>query len=105
MNCKPGDLAVIIQGPNAGSFVDVIRRAPVHDFFLPSMAYAAGAFDAWIIKALAPISVPTVRGDWRRVDFAVAEDYILRPIRGASPVVVTEQEIADAVADYLKVPA
>jgi hypothetical protein len=30
MRCRPGDLAVVIEGANTGAFVDVLRRGDNH---------------------------------------------------------------------------
>lgn len=46
-NCKPGDLAVVIRGPNSGAFVDVI--APVDNPIEPGMV-------AWVCTSRSPVT-------------------------------------------------
>jgi hypothetical protein len=109
MNCRPGDLAVIVHGVNMniGRFVEVLYLAPEDEFVLPngysSYAHPSGQ-PSWVIKSLgSPLNVHirtrTIYGTlvraWRRLmfqksrelcdsTFAVYTDNCLRPIRGIS---------------------
>ena len=86
MNCKPGDLAVIIKpslrGPQLlGMIVTVLHAAPAHDFRLPDGYVQQGGFPGyWVIEFQRPIEVPTTLGA-RMARYGTAPDFALRPIR------------------------
>lgn len=88
MNCKPGDLAVIV-GFNpmvpeiSGRIVEVLAAAPAgHDFRLPdgTTNVAAGP-GFWIVKFQNPVSVPMDSGRSRMALFGSCPDSRLRPLR------------------------
>ena len=87
MNCKPGDLAVIVRGmpnsPNIGRLVRVVELWAGQE--VDGRHYADGLEQMWIIESmggnLAIFSAET--GDisaW--VKRRIAPDHCLRPIRG-----------------------
>lgn len=89
MNCKPGDLAVIVafnpMHPHlTGRIVDVIEAPPGGvRFKLPdgkSHTPVASAM-SWIIRFHNPVDLNAVRGRAGAL-FAVCPDSALRPIRG-----------------------
>ncbi len=88
MNCKPGDLAVIVRmrDPVArhfiGRFVVVLHAAPAHSFVLPDgYPHVASPPNYWLCKFQSPIGVP-IRGPGpRNTMYASIHDECLRPIR------------------------
>jgi len=88
MNCKPGDLAVLV-GPLVlipelvGRFVDVVKAPPVGvDFNLPNgiphVPCPSGNF--WVIRFHNPADLTAVRGS-PAARYGVCMDANLRPIR------------------------
>jgi len=89
MNCKPGDLAVIVKFNPAhphitGRIVDVIEVAPTgHGFKLPDgKSHAACRAGSWVIRFHNPVNLNSIRGRASGL-FAVCPDHALRPIRDA----------------------
>lgn len=86
MNCRPGDLAVIVGGSKyAGHLVDVLFLAPRADFFLPDGYPHEGCERGdWVIKLKgSPVSVPLPStGGVRMALYGACADRKLRPIRG-----------------------
>lgn len=91
LNCKPGDLAVIVTSPNApenvGKIVQVIRPA-VHGEMIEGwrVGYKPGLF-AWVVKSagskLAWYNYPGPDGTSGKNEVYIRPyaDYCLRPIR------------------------
>lgn len=81
MNCKPGDIAIVIHHKSVllGRLVEVICVAPTERFRLPNgVAHLAGGANMWVVKSLgAPF--PGALGDGM---YGVGSDRGLRPIRG-----------------------
>lgn len=84
MNCKPGDLAVIVRGlhaENIGAIVEVLRAAEMCEHVLPEngITYAQGHGFRWVIRSIGrPL---THSNNWPNSKFHVARDVALRPIR------------------------
>ncbi len=88
MNCKPGDLAVIIgsgeKNPNSdGRFCEVLYASPIGcAHTLPNGVVTSGSNAAsWVIKLSNPIMVLWNDGVVRAADYASCPDARLRPIR------------------------
>ena len=91
LNCKPGDLAVIIDShprsnPDTGGVLcDVLHHPPSEFFALPdgTTSFANAPLGArWVIRLHRPISVRVgVGGKFRPATYAVCPDSKLRPIR------------------------
>lgn len=90
MNCKPGDLAVIIgESENslgtAGLIVEVLHSAPREPFLLPNgVQHRAAKPGSWVIRFQRPRKVafgPKLR---RLNEYAACHDSKLRPLPGAS---------------------
>jgi len=106
MNCKPGDMAVIVRGePLEGKLVEVLYAAPTRNHKLPDgYQHVASAPNSWIVKFLgAPISARIgengrVIGE-RDAAFGRVEDWRLRPLRGEpEPESTDEREALNAGA-------
>lgn len=88
MNCKPGDIAVVIgDGPHAGALVEVLCAAPLHDFFKPNGALNEGMPPGcWVLKTLgAPFEIEAVSMGLTfhaQTMFPCMPDSSLRPLRG-----------------------
>lgn len=86
MNCKPGDMAIIVRAPahrvdHLGMCVEVLYAAPTTDHVLPDGAPAFGSpAGEWIVQFSQPIVVRCGRGT-RRTYYASVPDYALLPIR------------------------
>ena len=88
MNCKPGDMAVIVRSkftPHLiGRIVEVLYMAPSYgSFCLPNGQLHAQLVDKrprWVCKFQNPVSAPTDIGQ-RLTDYAPVPDEVLRPIR------------------------
>ena len=94
MNCKPGDLAVVMRGKHAGKLVEVLYLAPPHNFKLPDGAWNQGEPDGqcWVIHLLgAPIwvRIPDHPSGGRFAAYGSARDNRLRPLKG-EPLTATE---------------
>ena len=81
MRCRPGDLALVIEGQNTGAFVDVLRLGAYHP---------VDGLPAWECRTKADMMVTTVDMKKRKVlgtrllpagGTAMFCDYILWPIR------------------------
>ena len=89
LNCRPGDLAIIIRptrtGPQLlGMIVRVLHAAPAQDFRLPDgFMQLSGLPDYWVIELPRVIEVPMM--GWikshRPSRYGIAPDNCLRPIR------------------------
>jgi hypothetical protein len=76
MNCKPGDLAIVIRGlthpsPNVGRVVEVVSRFADHEVL--------GC--CWRCKSTQAMKVRTPRGDAHATEFWVPDAW-LRPVSG-----------------------
>ena len=90
LNCKPGDLAIIIRpsvsGPQLlGMIVKVLHAAPTHNFALPDgYVQMSDRPGYWVVEFPRPIDVPVQIGrivGTRTARYAIAPDRALRPIR------------------------
>lgn len=84
MNCRPGDLAVVIvPGPHHGSLVSVLRAAPAVPLRLPDGVLNQGCAPAyWVVEMLGrPVRAQLTNGLWRAARFGTAADRELRPLR------------------------
>lgn len=85
MNCKPGDLAVIVGGSRyAGMLVHVIEAAPIGSFLLPDGHAATNdSTNSWVVKSLSgKFWCPGQTGEFLRyADYGFVVDSKLRPIR------------------------
>lgn len=91
LNCKPGDLAVIVTSPNApenvGKIVQVIRPAVDGEMIEGWRVKLREGFFAWIVKSagskLAWYNYPGPDGTSRKKEGYIRSyaDYCLRPIR------------------------
>jgi hypothetical protein len=70
MNCKQGDLAIIVRGGNLGRLVQVIE---------PSDPLWAEAPDWWYVEVLGP---PAIGGGGVLSNFGHISDKHLKPLRG-----------------------
>jgi hypothetical protein len=92
LRCKPGDLALVIEGSNTGAFVDVLRRGDDHPH---------NKLPAWVCRIKADMMVTRVVnrravGEWVLPAGETAHfcDNILQPIRpGAPPLAIPAPEI------------
>lgn len=82
MNCKPGDLAVVVGSSQySGMICEVLYAAPIGSFFLPDGFYAIdGEVGYWVVKFSRKISVQTTNG-FRETYYGHGDDKYLRPIR------------------------
>ena len=73
MNCKQGDIAVIVRsaGSNVGKIVRCVSLIPMHTFYLPDGSLVHGP--SWVVE-------PPVRG-WNGDSIPGVRDALLRPIR------------------------
>lgn len=86
MNCKPGDLAVIVRDEKnlglLGRICRVLHAASTSEFRLPDgYLHVPCSAGRWAIDFNEPINVPLRNGNSRWTRFAVANDAALRPIR------------------------
>lgn len=89
MNCKPGDVAIVVAAPPySGLIVDVLYLAPPVDFVLPDGVHHIGcpAGMSWVLKFQRPITAPIWEGNeisgYRQCVYAVGGDAKLRPVSG-----------------------
>lgn len=93
MNCKPGDLAIVVAGSAPlydSMLVDVLYAAPTtHDFTLPdgNGHHAIPEANWWICKSLgtpfrAPIGVNGIPSAMVPRMYGAIPDWALRPLRG-----------------------
>ncbi len=90
LNCKPGDLAVIIDSdpetnPDTGGVLcDVLCHPPGEYFNLPDGTPArcdSGPATTWVIRLHRPINVRWLDGGFHLASYAVCPDSKMRPIR------------------------
>lgn len=85
MNCKPGDLAVVIHaGEFMGRIVSVMYAAPTSvDFNLPDgYPHKPCSIGDWIVDMGSPVSAKVSQsGNKRLAKFAVIQDRFLKPLR------------------------
>jgi len=108
MNCKPGDLAIIIGKPThnpeaLGMIVEVLYAAPLERFKLPDgTPHQAASALSWVIRLTRPLPLAwnTVR---KMGAYAVCPDSRLRPLPGEieplelpAPAVELKQELETA---------
>lgn len=89
MNCKQGDLAIVIYGGNGwhGRLVEVLYPSPTHaSFTLPDgYPHAPASPNSWVVRSLgSPFPAPTEGGTRRKTMFGSAIDAALRPLPGIS---------------------
>jgi hypothetical protein len=81
MNCKPGDLAIVLGGSRwSGRIVLVHSLSPRHDFVLPdgTPQKAPSSDEAWILESMCgPFGLPP----HTQTRFGVGADRKLRPLR------------------------
>ena len=97
MNCKPGDLAIVIRGELIGTLVEVLYAAPGHIFRLPDgHLHEACQPGNWVVKILgAPVNAHWVK-DWppnRFAQYGSGADSGLRPLRGLPETEKHDEEI------------
>ncbi len=87
MNCKPGDLAIVVRDVNGlgmlGRLVECLYLAPAEKFQLPSGHWNEGASDPgkiWVLKVLGS-KVKPPRCNYL-TDYGTGNDSALRPITG-----------------------
>lgn len=98
MNCKPGDLAIIIRGRGlSGRIVEVVAPCPQNvSFRLPDGAMHDPCTYEWIVRFQNPVEARMRVGELigtRTTNYAPAPDSALRPITGL-PI---DEEITDEV--------
>lgn len=91
LNCKPGDLALVVAEPkNAkqpyiGRIVSVLHAAPNGvGFTLPDgypQAAVIESFPYWVVEWANPVRYPVGIEGQRLTKFGVMPDWALRPIR------------------------
>lgn len=100
MNCKPGDLAIVIKDARtaklAGMMVEILHLAPTEPFDLPdgSRHLAAGP-NQWVVKLSRPMLAPGLtRGipDTRIARYGCIGDYYLRPLPGSDSLESEDEE-------------
>lgn len=97
MNCKPGDLAIVIGSSRySGRLVEVLDLAPNAWFRLPNgqLHCPPGDNESWVVNVLGSPIATRVGGDGatRLVNQGVAPDSKLRPLPGK----LEDEEIEDA---------
>ena len=95
MNCKPGDLAIVVRdGPYIGTLVAVLYAAPAHSFSLPDgHGHMACEADEWVVELLGrKLRAPCEHGS-RMTRYCSARDSSLRPLRGVPETERVEDEI------------
>jgi len=91
LNCKPGDLAIIVRSPaspeNIGKIVRVIRTAVESETIEGWRVYLRGGLPAWIVESDgSPLAWASVSIDGRKTKINLVRqrayaDYCLKPIR------------------------
>ena len=85
MNCKPGDLAIVIRGQIMGKLVEVLYAPPVGIIFLLPDGHRHAPCDPgeWVLKILgAPVHGLPGWPPERYAQYGCGKDSGLRPIRG-----------------------
>jgi hypothetical protein len=102
MNCKPGDIAIIIApGEWHGRMVEILYLAPLGQFQLPDNYPAeCNRTASWVFRFLGWASmIPLLDGSRRTTYFAFGDDRHLKPIRGQeTPEAITETEELETTA-------
>lgn len=96
MNCKPGDIAIVIGGGiYAGRLFDVLYAAPATEFKLPDGKTHEGCPPGyWVLKSLgSPVPAPLAWGGSRDTMYGCGPDAGLRPIRGLKEPESIDQEV------------
>lgn len=90
MNCKPGDLAIIIDSdsrtnPDTGGVLCDVLYHPTGEYFhLPDGTLSTASTplsQRWVIRLHRPITVRSLAGGMRQATYAIYPDSKLRPIR------------------------
>jgi len=86
MNCKPGDLAIVVSDkPHYnGRIVEVMFAPPSKHFTLPDgyPAVHEGTDPCWVIKFIGgTVAAPLATGVTRQAWYGVGADSALRPLR------------------------
>jgi hypothetical protein len=101
MNCKPGDLAIIIResedalsNPMAGRMVEVLYANPSHSFELPDGTHhEPGLPGFWVCKSLgSPWNAPVKNNAHRLCMYGSIPDRVLRPLPGVEALESIEVE-------------
>ncbi|WP_176048172.1 hypothetical protein [Burkholderia sp. BCC1644] len=95
MNCKLGDLAILIRGRVvAGRVVEVVGRCPQNvDFRLPDGVWHEAVDYEWIVRFQNPVEAPMGHNRTRTTVFAPVPDRCLRPISGLPVADEVEDEV------------
>lgn len=107
MNCKPGDLAIMIADKrHAGRLVEVLYASPRSPHQLPDGFQASGALPGyWVCLSLgspfdAPIyCIATGERTWRAAMYASLPDWALRPLRGDEAGEGTSESLTHSASD------
>lgn len=97
MNCKPGDMAIVIGSSKySGLIVDVLYLAPPYDFRLPNGQLHQGCPDGttWVIKMPRKVEVRRSFGGNRMSIYGCGSDSKMRPVSG-----IPDEESTDTRAD------
>jgi hypothetical protein len=94
MNCKPGDIAIVRDGPYFGLQVAIIEAAPVGvGFYLPNgVRHSAVGANRWIVEVLSSRPAPLVGGGTAFI--GCVGDHRLISI-GEQPSAVSRNELAE----------
>jgi hypothetical protein len=100
MNCKPGDIAIVVKAAAPGylgRLLEVLYAAPSCPFVLPDgMPHAAPrSSDGWVVRSLCgPIKALCSNGTLCRMAlYGVAADSCLRPLRDDPDAIDVEREM------------
>lgn len=97
MNCKPGDLAIVVsvKPQYNGRIVEVLYAPPSGIFTLPD-GHPAESTDprpSWVLKFIGgPVAAPLRSGNTRQAWYGIGCDELLRPLRGDPDAVDEPQE-------------
>lgn len=106
LNCRPGDMAVIVRptlrGPQLlGMVVTIMHAAPIRDFLLPDgFKQLNDRPNYWVVEFQRQIEAPMLFGGFvgaRLTRYGIAPDVALRPIR--------DNPGADETLEWAPVPA
>jgi hypothetical protein len=88
MNCKPGDLALVTRGANAGAIVEVLHLAPGKPTRFPDvtgrgmLGRPTSNKPCWVVRATgSPLLWVSAKGTRRYFHERPLLDAILRPLR------------------------
>jgi hypothetical protein len=85
MNCKPGDLAIILGSSKfAGTIVEVLHLAPPNDFTLPNGQWHEGCPNGgnWVLRLPRPVLAERMFGKPRWTLYGCGPDSRMRPVSG-----------------------